>query len=226
MKIFLLILLATINLVILKEKLIDVEYIDQTAPYPTGCESVTTIMCLHYFNFSITVDDFIKDYLDMGDMYFKGNKLFAPHPSDKFIGSPYDGHSYGCYEPVITKALKKYIDDNNLSEEYEIKNLTGVPMDTLIEEYIDKDIPVIFWATMDMRESISGNRWIIPETKEEFTWIGREHCLLLVGYNDEANEYIFNDPWHNNGVKGYVKDTVEQRHKELLNMACAIVKKN
>ena len=64
--------------------------------------------------------------------------------------------------------------------------------------------------------SISGNRWIIPETKEEFTWIGREHCLLLVGYNDDKNEYTFNDPWHNNGVKGYDKETVEQRQKNYL----------
>ena len=228
MKIFLLIFLIIINIVILKKKIIDVDYIDQTVDYPTGCESVSTIMCLHYFNFSITVDEFIQNYLDMGDMYYKGNKLFAPDPNDKFIGSPYDSHSYGCYEPVIEKALKKYINDKNLNDEYEVKNLTDVPMKTIIEEYIEKDIPVIYWATIKLLDSFNGTRWIIPETKQEFTWTANEHCLLLVGYEDDEDNklYYFNDPWENKGLAGYDKDLVEKRHKEMFSMACAIVKKN
>ena len=36
-------------------KIIDnIEYIDQTEDYPTGCESISTIMCLHYWKINIT----------------------------------------------------------------------------------------------------------------------------------------------------------------------------
>ena len=35
-------------------KIIDnIEYIDQTEDYPTGCDSISTIMCLHYWKINI-----------------------------------------------------------------------------------------------------------------------------------------------------------------------------
>ena len=41
----------------------------------------------------------------MGKIYIENGKMFAPDPNIKFVGSPYDSHSYGCYEPVIEKYL-------------------------------------------------------------------------------------------------------------------------
>ena len=200
----------------------NVPYIDQTNDYPTGCESISTIMCLHYWKINITPEEFIDKYLDKGIFYFKNGRLFAPHPSDKFVGSPYDDNSYGCYEPVIEKTLNKLISDKNLN--YEVKNLTGVEMDKIISDYIGKDIPAIFWATIDMKQYFNGSIWTIPETGEKFQWRAREHCLLLVGYND--NEYVFNDPWHNHGQIGYNKKLVERNHKDQYSMAVALVKKS
>ena len=228
MKLFLLIYLISINIINISsnKKIIDVVYIDQTNDYPTGCESVTTTMCLKYHNFDISVDEFINNYLELGDMYYKGNKLFAPDPFDKFVGSPYDDHSYGCYAPVIEKALKKIINTKNLNDVYEVINLTDVPMKTIIEEYIDKDLPVIFWATIDLVPTRKTTKWIVPETGKEFQWTASEHCLLLVGYDDEEKLYYFNDPWHNHGCIGYDMELVEQRHKEQFSNAVALVKKN
>ena len=97
-------------------------------------------------------------------------------------------------------------------------------MDKIISDYIDKDIPVIFWATIDMKQYFNGSIWTIPETGEKFQWRAREHCLLLVGYND--NEYVFNDPWHNHGQIGYNKELVERNHKDQYSMAVALVKKS
>ena len=37
-----------------------------------------------------------------------------------------------------------------------------------------------------------------------------EHCLLLVGYDDE--NYWFNDPWHDHGVCPQPKQLVEDCH--------------
>ena len=222
MKEFILFLLLIIN--ISAAKIIPVEYIDQTEKYPTGCESVSTVMCLKYHGFDITVDEFIQNYLEMGEIYYKLNKMFAPDPNDKFVGSPYDSHSYGCYEPVIEKALKKIIEDKNINN-FEIKNLTNVPMETIIKEYIDNDMPVIFWATIDLKPSYEGSRWTITGTKEEFVWKAREHCLLLVGYDMEKGLYYFNDPWNNHGTIGYDMELVEKRHQEEYSMAVALKKK-
>ena len=44
----------------------------------------------------------------------------------------------------------------------------------------------------------------------DFAWKCHEHCLLLVGYDDE--HYWFNDPWHNHGVCAQPKALVEDCH--------------
>ena len=205
-------------------KLINVKYMDQSIKYPTGCETITTIMCLLYWNVNITPEEFIEQYLDKGDVVIKDEQIFGPNPFDKFVGSPYLDFSFGCYEPVIEKALNKLISDKNLN--LEIKNLNNVPIDTIIKDYIDKDIPVIFWATMDLKESYYSRTIIVPETGEKYQWKAREHCMLLVGYDKEKNGLYFNDPYNNNGVILYDKTLVEKRHEEQYSNALAIVKKN
>ncbi len=197
---------------------------DQSVKYPTGCETITTIMCLLYWNVNITPEEFIEQYLDKGDVVIKDEQIFGPNPFDKFVGSPYLDFSFGCYEPVIEKALNKLISDKNLN--LEIKNLNNVPIDTIIKDYIDKDIPVIFWATMDLKESYYSRTIIVPETGEKYQWKAREHCMLLVGYDKEKNGLYFNDPYNNNGVILYDKTLVEKRHEEQYSNALAIVKKN
>ena len=207
-------------------KIIDnIEYIDQTEDYPTGCESISTIMCLHYWKINITPEDFIDNYLEKGLFYYKNGQLFAPHPSEKFVGSPYDDNSYGCYEPVIEKALNSIIKKNNLN--FEVKNLTNVSMDIIKSGYIDNNIPVIFWATINMKPFFNGSIWIVSEGNhkgEKFQWRAREHCLLLIGYDD--NNYIFHYPWENKPKYSYDKNLIEKRHAEQYSMAVALVPKN
>ena len=223
MKFFLIFLILFVFKHTSGEKRIEVNHINQREKYPTGCESISTIMALNYSNIDITPEEFIDNYLEKGIFYYKNGQLYAPNPNDKFVGSPYDDNSYGCYEPVIEKALKKLISDRKL--DYEVKNLNNIPMDDLIRDYIDNDIPVIFWATMDMDPPGNGNMWIVPETGEKFQWRSNEHCLLLVGYNDDG--YYFNDPLKYENHTLYVnKILVEERHKEQYAMAVALVKKN
>ena len=206
------------------KKVIEVEHIDQRKDYPTGCESVSTTMCLHYFDINITVNEFVDNYLDRGELFYKGNKLFGPHPDDKFIGSPYDDYSYGCYGHVIEKALNKLLIEKELNDIYEVRNLRDVPMETIIKDYIDNDIPVIFWATMYLLPMRLTTKWFVPETGEEYQWRGNEHCLLLVGYDEEKDTYIFNDPLTDHAAIEYDKTLVEERHKEQYSMAVALVK--
>ena len=118
---------------------------------------------------------------------------------------------------MITQALKKAI-----GEMYEVLDLTGTEIKTLQTEYIDKGMPVILWACINMREPITGPQWKLKDSGEVFTWISNEHCMLLVGYDEEG--YYFNDPYENNGVIRYPKEIVEDRYKAQHMQAVAVKK--
>ena len=201
------------------EKIISVPYIDQSIKYPTGCESVSTVMLLQYLGYDISVDKFITDYLEMKDFEEREGQLFGADPNLYFCGSPYDKDSFGCYAPVICKALEKVI-----GTEYKIINETNTSMDELIKKYIDADMPVIFWTCINMREPIVGPEWRLIDSGEIFTWISNEHCMLLVGYDEEG--YYFNDPHENRGLIRYEKELVEDRHKAQYSMAVGVCRKN
>lgn len=202
----------------MNKKIIQVPYIDQSVKYPTGCESVSTVMLLQYLGYDISVDKFIADYLEMKNFEEREGQLFGADPNLYFCGSPYDKDSFGCYAPVICKALTKVI-----GNEYEIVNETDTSIEDLIKKYIDKDMPVIFWACINMREPIVGPQWKLLDSGETFTWISNEHCMLLVGYDEEG--YYFNDPHENRGLIRYEKELVGKRHSAQYNMAIGIVKR-
>ncbi|MBR3602550.1 MAG: C39 family peptidase [Lachnospiraceae bacterium] len=200
-------------------KIIQVPYIDQSMKYPTGCESVSTVMLLQYLGYDISVDEFIADYLEMKDFEEREGQLFGADPNLYFCGSPYDKDSFGCYAPVICKALEKAVGDK-----YDIINETDTPTEELIKKYIDADIPVIFWACINMREPIVGPEWRLLDSEEIFTWISNEHCMLLVGYDEKG--YYFNDPHENRGLIHYDKELVENRHRAQYSMAVGVSRKN
>lgn len=197
---------------------LDVPYIDQSIRFPTGCESVSTVMLLQYLGYDITVDEFIEKYLEQRKLEERDGQLYGPSPDEYFCGSPYDEDSFGCYAPVICKALKKAA-----GKQYRIINETGTSMEELLANYIDKGTPVIFWACINMREPVTGPEWKLFDREETFTWISNEHCMLLVGYDNDG--YYFNDPYENNGVIRYEKKLVEDRHKAQHGMAVGVVKK-
>lgn len=199
------------------KKIIDLEYMNQDN-YPTGCESITTWMALNYMGYDISVDKFIDNYLDTFTIGWGENIMFGEDPNVFFIGDPRTENSFGCYAPVIKKAIVEYAGENA------VHDLSGKKVDEMIDEYVSKGIPVIFWATMDMVQSIQGRTWYIERTDETFTWIGKEHCLLLAGWDD--TNYYFYDPLQNHGIVAYEKELVKRRYAELGSQALALVKVN
>lgn len=197
---------------------IEVPYIDQSVKYPTGCESVSTVMLLQFLGYDMTVDEFIEKYLNKRDFEDRAGQFFGPNPYKEFCGSPYDEESFGCYAPVICHALEHAIGDA-----YEIIDETGTSIEELVKNYIDQGMPVIFWACINMREPIVGPSWKLLDNGEEFIWISNEHCMLLVGYDEEG--YYFNDPYDNNGVIRYDKAVVEDRHAAQHSMAVGVRRK-
>lgn len=189
-------------------------------------------MLLRYLGVDISVGQFVDQYLEKMPLFEKEGKLYGGDPRRVFVGDPADDQSMGCYAPVIKKALENVFQrDGEKSSEpgnsgiekqnvWEAVDLTGIPMETLLREYIDNDIPVIFWASIDLKETYAGPEWIIADTGEVFEWRSNEHCMLLVGYDEE--NYYFNDPWHNHGTIGYKKELVEKRHTEQYEMAVSV----
>lgn len=188
------------------ETVIDVPYISQLPEYPTGCESVSTVMALNYAGADISVDTFIDDYLD------KKNDTYNFDPNVCFGGDPRSSSGIGCYAPVIKKALDKILAGSSLYGE----NVTGASLSELCSEYIDNGIPVITWATTDMEEAYPGKQLATMQ------WIAPEHCLLLVGYDDRC--YIFNDP-QRSAEYHYIRADVEAAYQALGRQAVVILEK-
>ena len=165
-------------------------------------------------------DDFIKKYLPCRPFEQREGKVIGADPRQEFAGSPYDPESMGCYAPVIRRALQSVLTDwtERAGESaWHIEDLTGVPMDRICTEYLDRGRPVIFWACIDMKEPIAGPDWYLEDGGTVFSWVSNEHCMLLVGYYGKM--YYFNDPWEHHGRIGYPKEVVEARHRAQYEMA-------
>lgn len=191
-------------------KIIQAPFISQLGKYPTGCESVTTVMALNHIGIDISVDKFIDSYLTKTGVPFD--------PNISFGGNPRYTSGYGCYAPVIKKALDKALS----GQKYTAKQLYGVSLKNLCSNYIDKGIPVILWATMYMNTPYISSTWTY--NGKTINWIAPEHCLLLVGY--DSSHYIFNDPLTYQSQTYYSKSSVEVAYKGLNYQAIVLEKKD
>ena len=208
-----------------KKKILQIPWIDQTRAWPTGCESVSAVMLLRHLGFDISVDDFIRNYLPCRPFSEKEGVLTGPDPAVAFAGSPYDPDAMGCYAAVIVKALTSFFQDASSGQEpvWQAEDLTGVPMEELCSRYLDRGLPVIFWACTKMKEPVAGPSWMLEDGRTWFTWISNEHCMLLVGYDDQ--NYYFNDPQAGHGCIAYPKGLTEERHRDQYQMAAAAFRK-
>jgi len=188
-------------------KIIQAPFISQLGTYPTGCESVSTVMALNYLGITTSVDTFIDDYLYKTDTVFNPNISFGGDPR---------GVGVGCYAPVIINALDKVL----YGKSYYAEELHNVSLQDLCSKYIDNNIPVILWATINMQTPVTKTSW--KYNGETITWIQPEHCLLLVGYDN--NKYIFNDPYKEQSQAYYNKAQVAEAYAGLNSQAIVILK--
>ena len=193
----------------------DVPLICQFPDFPTGCESVATVMALQFAGEKISVSEFIDNYLHTGAVYRKNGVLHGPNPYESFVGDPRSRYSLGCYAPVIENALIQYF--GNAAQ---VKNTTGETLDTLCERYISHDIPVLVWVSIEMQEPGHGNIWYTEDGKR-FQWITKEHCMVLIGY--DPNGYYFNDPYTGKQLY-YEKALSDSRYEKFGKQSIVIVK--
>lgn len=207
-----------------KEVFIDVPYYSQE-DYPTGCELVSTSMLLAFYGFELDAGEIISEgYLSSVDVTKKSDGLkYSGNPDKVFIGNPQYNTGYGCYSGAIILALQRYFAPlkYKLDENYQITDLKGTSIRDICDEYINNGIPILLWASIDMKPTFQrlSNSWIIEKTGEHYIWKSNEHCLVLVGYDEEY--YYFNDPLAGKDIP-YLKPVVERRYNELGMQAVAI----
>ena len=194
-----------------EKKIINVPFIYQSDNYKTACESLSAVMALQYYNQNISPETFINNYLDKGSYEsFDPNVCFGGDPC---------GSGMGCYAPVITKAVNKYV--SKTGAKLSATTVKGQTLEYLCSQYIDKNIPVILWATTDMQTPFNGRK--IPYGNSFIQWIAPEHCLVLVGYDDK--NYIFNDS-QRQAIIYYGKDIVTRAYLGLGSQAVVIAPTN
>ena len=196
-----------------KSPVLEVPALSQT-DWPTGCESVSAVMALNWAGADLTVEDFVYGFLPMDELWMDAaGQLCGPSPADTFIGDP-AGRGYGCFAPVLARAMSRAAPAG-----YRALDLTGSPLSELACAYLRHNIPVVIWATMEMRPVEDGTQWLLPGG-EIFTWPSGEHCLLLVG--ETAEGYLLNDPRAGETVC-YDKELVRRRYESLGSQAVALV---
>lgn len=203
------------------KKIIEIPGISQSG-IPTGCESVSTVMVLQHLGIEIEPETFIDNYLPRQKFYRVGDMIYGPDPQEFFAGNPYEKFSLGCFPKVIMKAL-----DNMTRCKYSgmegvvYADISGMALDEIVAKYIPKDIPVLLWVTIDMKESYEGMQYYL-EDGSLYIWRANEHCMVLCGY-DESTYYLM-DPLADGEMVGFEKAVVEMRYEEMGSYAVVLEK--
>ena len=200
---------------------IDAPYLDQREKYPTGCESVCAVMDLQYYGVDLSVEEFIDNYLPLGDAPHvdgQGNYVGCD-PREAFPGSPYEESGWGCYSPVIEKALVQVLEDTG-RKDLAVARLDGSTLEDLYGRYVSQGVPVLLWATIGMEEPVVSQTFTIQGTGEAFDWVYPMHCLLWMG--EAGDSWLFHDPLAGEAV-AYSKSQVERAYRGLGCQAVALV---
>lgn len=179
---------------------VQVPMILQNPELPTGCESTAAAMVLQAYGYPVSKTDF-AEALPKSRLHQYNGRVYAAHPNKAFIGNPFTGGAdFGVFAGVVTDTMQTLIDQ--AGGKHLAKDITGADEATLLS-LLDRKVPICIWATMSMvpvRENSSG--WYILDgdtyTDTWFSWPGNEHCLVLIGYNDQT--VTVHDP-----LKGVVK---------------------
>ena len=197
-----------------------VPYISQKGLLPTGCELVSAKMVLEYYGKKVDVNDIVDNTISMYPKTENG-RTYAPHPSQAFIGSPWDETSFGCFPPVVVDMMNKLLPEGKIA-----KDVSGTDLQTLAETYLPRNMPVLVWATISMLEHKSTIGWYLYDdegepTDEWYGWQANEHCLVLVGY--DSKYYYLNDPYGGRGLVSYKRELVEKRFNSMGQYAAVVV---
>ena len=141
------------------KKIIPAPYIDQTARWVNGCESISSVMLLQAVGIPIDPDVFIERDLPHAPYWEQEGRLYGPDPMFVYPGDPHDHTGYGCYAPCIVQALQSALKHEGAADRFEVLDVSGETAEQLCR-FIDEGMPVVFWATGARGAgSLAAGRW-------------------------------------------------------------------
>lgn len=156
----------------------------QFPEYPTGCESVSLYILLKYNGIDTTVDE-IVNRLKKGDLPYKiEDKMYGGNPNMEFIGDPRNDYSYGVLNTPIAEVANTFREG--------VQNREGLELEEILE-IVKENRPVLVWTTVGNITARISTMWIYKPTGEKIYWKGKEHAVVIIGYNDL--QVIVSDPY-------------------------------
>lgn len=189
-------------------KLSGFKWVNQYPELPTGCEITALTSVLNYYGYNVKKETMADDYLKKGSGSFY--EMFLGNPRKK------EG-SYGCMAQPIADAANLYFKKNSISRK--AVNISGSEFDKVLD-YVAEGYPVIVWNTINMKSAYESKKLVLGG--KTYTWIAPEHCVVVIGFDRDANEVYVADPA--SGLVTRNLSTFKQRYNSLKKQAVYITK--
>ena len=184
------------------------KWVNQYPELPTGCEITALTSVLNYYGYNVKKETMADDYLKKGSGSFY--EMFLGNPRKK------EG-SYGCMAQPIADAANLYFKKNSISRK--AVNISGSEFDKVLD-YVAEGYPVIVWNTINMKPAYESKKLVLGG--KTYTWIAPEHCVVVIGFDRDANEVYVADPA--SGLVTRNLSTFKQRYNSLKKQAVYITK--
>lgn len=170
---------------------LDVGMVMQNPELPTGCEVTSLTMLMNYNGFGVSKTT-LADLMPKLNFYIKDNVLYGADFLTTFPGNPYTSSGYGCYTPCMITTANKYFTSVGRDTHY-LADIKGTDFEDLLD-HIAMGRPVMVWATMELVAPVPSSAvWTTPDGKS-VQWLGREHCMVITGYDKKNGVVYVNDP--------------------------------
>ncbi len=189
-------------------KLSGFKWVNQYPELPTGCEITALTSVLNYYGYNVKKETMADDYLKKGSGSFY--EMFLGNPRKK------EG-SYGCMAQPIADAANLYFKKNSISRK--AVNISGSEFDKVLD-YVSDGYPVIVWNTINMKPAYESKKLVLGG--KTYTWIAPEHCVVVIGFDRDANEVYVADPA--SGLVTRNLSIFKQRYNSLKKQAVYITK--
>lgn len=189
-------------------KLSGFKWVNQYPELPTGCEITALTSVLNYYGYNVKKETMADDYLKKGSGSFY--EMFLGNPRKK------EG-SYGCMAQPIADAANLYFKKNSISRK--AINISGSEFDKVLD-YVAEGYPVIVWNTINMKSAYESKKLVLGG--KTYTWIAPEHCVVVIGFDRDANEVYVADPA--SGLVTRNLSIFKQRYNSLKKQAVYITK--
>ncbi len=154
----------------------------QNPELPNGCEITTLTAVLTYHGLKTTKTKMADDYLPRAPLKYQEGKRIGPDPHQAYAGDPRNtNEAWYAFAGPIVEASKKIIDDKG--SRLITKNVSGSSREEILS-YMDQNIPVIVWVTLDLSPPITSGGWYIDGTDEFHSSFINLHTVVLDGWKD------------------------------------------